>query len=214
METRVAGGTIPARKAGPPILWGVAAQPKRPGQASGDGYLLRWIGGHLLCAVVDGAGSGREAAEATDRCLAALQEADSPDLRALFRLSHRALVQSRGAAVGLITIEPETGTMTWAAIGDIDAVMMHTDPGGALRRETILRRGGTLGVSLARPLVQSHGLSPGDTVIMTTDGILRGFHERVRPGPIPPQVARNIMADFGTGSDDSLVLVIRFGSGP
>ncbi len=50
----------------------------------------------------------------------------------------------------------------------------------------------------------------GDTLILATDGVRNGFAERIVPGGPAQQLADRIVADWGTRTDDTLVLVARY----
>ncbi len=72
---------------------------------------------------------------------------------------------------------------------------------------------------LSRGVVGSHlppleagvlTVHPGDTLIVATDGIRRGFAEDL-PRAVPPQRAADlILARYRSGTDDALVLVARY----
>ncbi|WP_138466822.1 SpoIIE family protein phosphatase [Poseidonocella sp. HB161398] len=214
MDISVAGGQIAPRGQGSALGWGMASKPKIRGQVSGDGYLIRWISDRLLAAVVDGAGSGREAAAAANACLAVLADAIPPDLAAIFAACDSALGGTRGAALGLALIDPARARLDWAAIGDIDALLLQPVPDGQPRRHAIIKRGGTLGSTPARPLVQAHGLGPGDLLVLVTDGIARGFGGRIAPDAALREIAHDLVRNAAGPADDSLALVLRLEDQP
>src|SRR5438874_9809995 len=53
-------------------------------------------------------------------------------------------------------------------------------------------------------------IAPGDTLIFATDGIREGFAEGLPPEAAPQQLADQILARHGKGTDDALVLVARY----
>ncbi|WP_172328364.1 SpoIIE family protein phosphatase [Mangrovicoccus sp. HB161399] len=211
MEISVAQGLIPCSGGPGGLGWGVASKPKIRGQASGDGYLLRWLEGCLLAAVVDGAGSGREAAAAADACIAALGGRIGSDLIQIFAACHAALIGTRGAALGLALIDPGDCRVIWAAVGDVDAVLVSPDTSDEPRRQAIIKRGGTLGSTAIRPLVQRHRFVPGDVLVLVTDGISRGFADRIDRRLPPGQIAHALVRGSAFPADDSLALVLRLG---
>ena len=52
-------------------------------------------------------------------------------------------------------------------------------------------------------------MGPGDTLILATDGIGTGFMDQA-PDAGPQQTADRILASFGKGTDDALVVVARY----
>src|SRR5207247_9958290 len=71
-------------------------------------------------------------------------------------------------------------------------------------------RGGIVGAELPRlhPVVLA--IAPGDTLFFATDGIREGFAEGLSPEAAPQQLADQILARHGKGTDDALVLVARY----
>ena len=59
-------------------------------------------------------------------------------------------------------------------------------------------------------------IARGDTLLFATDGVREGFAEGLPPEATPQQLADQILARHGKGTDDALVLVARYlgGTGP
>jgi hypothetical protein len=53
-------------------------------------------------------------------------------------------------------------------------------------------------------------MKEGDTLIFVTDGIRSGFARGLSTGDPPQLMANRILAEYGKGSDDALVLVARY----
>jgi len=53
-------------------------------------------------------------------------------------------------------------------------------------------------------------VAPGDLLIFATDGIREGFAEGLPTDATPQQLADQILARSGKGTDDALVLVARY----
>src|SRR5438552_424629 len=53
----------------------------------------------------------------------------------------------------------------------------------------------------------------GDLLIFATDGIRGGFTEGLPTDATPQQLADEILARYGKGTDDALVLVARYAGG-
>jgi hypothetical protein len=100
--------------------------------------------------------------------------------------------------------------MAWLGVGNIEVLLLKADGKPKISRERLLLRGGTLGYQLP-PLRESViPFMPGDTLIFVTDGIRGGFEEGIKPDDMPQQIADSIMAQFNRGTDDALVLVVRY----
>jgi len=53
-------------------------------------------------------------------------------------------------------------------------------------------------------------VSPGDTLILATDGVRGGYLDLVAVSDPPQQLADQLLAEYGRGTDDALVLVARY----
>jgi len=53
-------------------------------------------------------------------------------------------------------------------------------------------------------------VAPGDLLIFATDGIREGFAEGLPTDATPQQLADQILARSGKGTDDALVVVARY----
>jgi hypothetical protein len=105
-------------------------------------------------------------------------------------------------------------------------VLSKACPEPSRRVEGLLLRGGVVGYKLPtlRPAVIP--VTRGDTLIFATDGIRSGFTEGLSPEPAssracreveglilsdaPQQTADRILAQYGRGTDDALVLIARY----
>ena len=53
-------------------------------------------------------------------------------------------------------------------------------------------------------------MAPGDTLILSTDGIRSGFAASVTSAEAPQVIADRVLAGYAKGTDDALVLVVRY----
>jgi phosphoserine phosphatase RsbX len=194
------------------LVWAAASRSKIEGVQSGDGYLVRRIGSSVILAVADGAGSGGEAAHATDICLRALSGTASADLNTLFAEAHRACKHTRGAALGIALIDVSTRQMNWAAVGEVDGLLLRRLASASDRRPAIIQRGGTLGHHLPKVISHPDVIETGDTIIMTTDGIRSAFRADIVSEKGVEALADHILQVHGRNNDDSLVLVAKVGA--
>ena len=194
------------------IEWGVAAL-ALPGEAeSGDGHLVKPVGTGVLVAVVDGLGHGAEAASAAKAAIAALERHATESPARLVERCHRALQGTRGVVMSVAHFTQRERSMTWVGVGNVEGLLVYGD--GAARssaaRASLVTRGGIVGSELPRlhPVVLP--IAPGDTLIFATDGVREGFAEGLSREAPPQQLADQILARHGKGTDDALVLVARY----
>ncbi len=192
------------------LAWAAAYKAKTDGTPTGDGYLVHQSDGSIILAAVDGAGSGAEATQAAALCLRSLVKSKPTSLEILFSEAHRACRSSRGAALVVALIRPEHREMSWAAVGDMDGLLLRGAPSASSARESVVQRGGTLGHQLPPIINQSHRLSAGDTIVMTSDGIRPAFREPIRAGPSVETLANDTLHTYGRDNDDALVLVMTY----
>ncbi|MEU4413885.1 MULTISPECIES: SpoIIE family protein phosphatase [Nocardia] len=182
-----------------------------PGQdVSGDRALVLDTGAGVLFAVLDGLGHGAPAAEAADRAMAILTENCGEPLDVLMVLCHRAMVETRGAAVSLALIEPGE-TLQWLGVGNVDSRLLTLGPAGPELRATMLLTGGIVGYRLPSHLQpQTLPIRPGDLLLMATDGIVAVGPESLDLAKTATAIAGDLLARDAKDTDDALVLAARF----
>jgi serine phosphatase RsbU (regulator of sigma subunit) len=199
---------------GSPIVeWGSAGQAfdgSSQGEKSGDLHVVAPFPGGALVAVIDGLGHGPEAAAAARAARRVLANHASEPVLTLVERCHEDLRRTRGAVMSLASFDARNSTITSIAVGNVEVVLLRADAAANPPRETITPRGGIVGYQLPplRPTVLS--VYRDDTLIMATDGIRAGFTTGVVRMRRPQDIAASILADHGTGTDDALVLVVRY----
>jgi phosphoserine phosphatase RsbX len=189
----------------PPLVeWNVAT--RSLGSESGDQYLVSRTGdGGVLVAVVDGLGHGPEAASTAKAAIAVLEAGDEPELGARFLRCHERLRDTRGAVLSLGLFA--TGSLTWLGVGNVDGVLLRSGFGAP---EQLLVRSGVVGRRLPSLELSRLTVARGDTLILATDGIDDGFAGDLGVVFAAPPTAERILAEHGKGTDDALVLVVRY----
>lgn len=192
------------------IMWGVAAL-ALPGHAqSGDRYVVQPFQNGALVAVVDGIGHGDEAAVAAKTAVATLEASAHERVTRLIERCHEALIGTRGAAISLAAFNTTYQTLTWLGVGSVEGVLFRADSGIHPPYESLLLRGGTPGDRIPPLHASVFPVMPGDTLILFTNGIGRGFTRRLPLGGSPQRTADRILAEHSKGTDDALVLVVRY----
>ena len=187
----------------PRVEWHVAV--RALGGESGDQYCVRRIGEGVLVAVVDGLGHGAEAAHAARTAIGALEAAPELELAALLARCHDSLRGTRGAVLSLAWFG--LGSMAWLGVGNVDGVLLRSGFGAP---EHLLVRGGVVGHRLPSLEATRLGVRRGDTLIVSTDGIEGRFAGAPDVAFAAPPTAERILLDYGKGTDDALVMVVRY----
>src|SRR5947207_1130378 len=193
------------------IEWAVA-ELVLPGQTeSGDRCLVTAPSEGGLVAVVDGLGHGAEAAGAAKAAVSSLERHAQEPIIQLIRSCHRSLAGTRGVVMSVAVFDAHAETMTWVGVGNVEGVLLRAQATTILGRESLLLRGGVVGGHLPALAAAILPVTRGDALIFATDGIRSDFV--VRPLPAddePQQLADDILAKWGTRTDDALVLVARY----
>lgn len=211
------------------IEWSVATQAAPGEEVSGDLHMVKPFRGDsidggparqhhdgVLVAVMDGLGHGEEAATAARMAVATLEERPYESVIALLRRCHQKLVGTRGLVMSLASFDGQDETMTWTGLGNVEGILLRKggEQADHPAREALVTRGGIAGYQL--PLLRAYVLpvQPGDTLILSTDGIDVGFADKVILEDSPQQIADRILDTYRKGIDDALVLVARWNGLP
>ncbi len=192
------------------LAWAAAYRSKIRDLPCGDAYLVRRIGQLIMLAVADGSGSGPEAARAAACCVSMLRETDSVCLNTLFAEAHRACLGTRGAALAITLINPSSLQVNWAAVGEVEGLLLRGATPRASQTQAIIQRGGTIGYSLPTMICQSREIRPGDTIILSSDGIRQAYRNEIPVGQSADTLAAELLASHGREDDDALALVAKF----
>ena len=181
---------------------------------SGDVHVVVPFPHGALVALLDGLGHGSEAAAAAMAAIPVLEAHPSDPILTLIHRCHAALRKTRGAAMTLASFTTDDASMTWSGIGNVDGILVRSADGSprTSRRaaEAIGLRGGVVGYQL--PTLRAHtvAVSPGDTLILTTDGIRSGYDASIARADDSKEIAESILSRFSKGTDDAHVLVARY----
>jgi negative regulator of sigma-B (phosphoserine phosphatase) len=189
--------------------WYVAESPL-PGEAvSGDGYFVEPLAdGGMLIGVLDGLGHGEEAHQTTLRALACLRRHCEQHLTELFHLCDQELEGWRGVVATLVRLDAASDRLSWLSFGNVTSLLINGDTGAW---QECLQIGGIVGSRrLPRREPETLKVTPGDLLVLATDGVTPDFMRRISLSASPGETARGILSRHGTNSDDALVLVGRY----
>ena len=192
------------------VEWAVAAR-TYPGEAtSGDHSLVKSVGGDTLAAVVDALGHGRDASPAASRAIAIIDRYAHEPLSSIVERCHRELIGTRGVVMSLAAFRSADHSMSWLGVGNVDGVLVSADRQARPASKTLLNRSGIVGGDLPKSNPAVVSLTRGDTLIFSTDGVRSGFAGSVIPTESPQVIADRVMVGYAKGTDDALVLVVRY----
>lgn len=194
----------------PLLAWAVAHTPFAEGSVSGDAYCLDVLPDGIYAAVVDGLGHGEAAHAAATKAIATLGEQPQRGIEQHFKVTHDALIGTRGAVMTLIQIHPHTATLHWAGVGNVRGVLLPAAGNIQRERRHLLTRGGIVGYRMPPIKRFSEALMPGATLILATDGIDSAFLEDIPHTAAPLAIAEYVLNNHNQGTDDALVLVLRY----
>lgn len=193
------------------IETGVATLPLPGEPESGDLSLVKSVGGSTLVAVVDGLGHGEDAAFSAHAAVAALDRYSRESLPELVKRCHAALQGMRGVVLGIASLDPVAGSMTWLGVGNVFGILLRADQANRPARVSLVPVAGFIGSELPSPAPRVVSLDRGDMLILASDGIKDGFADALTLAHRPQALADQILARHAKGTDDALVLVARYG---
>lgn len=198
----------PARR--PLIEWGASVFRLAGEAESGDLHLVKLVERGALVAVVDGAGHGSDAALVARLAVATLERGAGSGIIGLVQRCHEELKGTRGVVMSLASFDGVKDQMTWMGIGNVETLLLRAGREARPDRETIVLRAGLVGYKLPALAASVVTLGRGDTLIFATDGIRSNFADSIIIEDTPQEIADRTCSNFKKGSDDALVLVVRY----
>ena len=184
-----------------------AASRSKPGESlNGDAFVVTHINSHIsIAAVIDGLGHGKEAHLASQLAREQIiQKSDLP-LPALMNHIHQSIKGTRGAVIGLMSINTKSHKIIFTGIGNIESFLIHEDT-----KKTMLSFGGIMGHNMRTPRTFEFDFHAGDSICMYSDGITsRWKSEDLNWEQSPQQNAELIINKYSRSNDDATVLIIR-----
>jgi negative regulator of sigma-B (phosphoserine phosphatase) len=192
------------------VEWSVASR-ALPGQSvSGDLHIVQSFEHGVLLAVVDGLGHGDEATAAARTAVNELAAHAHENVITLVQRCHRALQQTRGAVMTLVSVNTQDNTAAMLGVGNVETALLRANPQGTRPRESVLLRGGVVGYQLPALHASLVPFAPGDLVVFATDGVREDFADLLTPSDPPADLVDRIMARKFRGTDDGLVLACKY----
>lgn len=188
------------------VSWGAACRPKEGQTVSGDIYVVEPFAAHgLQVAVIDGLGGGVEAARAADGAAMVIRSRPHAEPTELIRQAHTALHTTRGAVIGLLTLDMQSRAATYIGVGNI-GVQVYSS-----QSIKPISKNGILGYRLPQLLKLSYSYNFGDTFVLYSDGVSSrfGLDTQINHTQPPQTFANHILDNYGKLNDDATVVVVR-----
>jgi hypothetical protein len=176
---------------------------------SGDLHVIASFPGGALIALIDGLGHGPEAADAAISAAAVLEAHAAESVTDLVHRCHEGVRRTRGVVMSLASFSFERSAVTWVGVGNVAGVLLHRRPIAELPDRGLSVRAGVVGYQLPPLRAETFTISPGDTLIFTTDGIRDGFVANLDRDMRPQELAEVILARYARGTDDAHAVVAR-----
>ncbi len=186
------------------------AQVNRPHyyeHVSGDAAVVREQNHLLFAAIVDVLGHGPEAHEVAVESEKFLAAHWNDSLIELMDRLHEHLAGSRGAGAGLCLVDRRSGLLRYTGIGN---TVIRRFGCSELR---LLSRAGIIGGSRRTPREEQMTLTPGDVVLLYTDGVKDRFELQDYPQLLhhtAESIARTVIQRFGKNHDDATCIALRY----
>ena len=194
-----------------PISHGIAKLTREGETVTGDRYVIRHHSSGVLLAVIDGLGHGADAARAAGTAAQVVASYPSTDIVELLKACHDSLRSSRGVVMTLVSITPAAHIITALGVGNVQGMIVRNSEGEAEpERDFVVLRGGVVGhllPGLRQTVMQA---TPGDLVILATDGVSIEFMTEDHFSAPPQVIADRILSRYAVPLDDALVLVARY----
>jgi len=193
------------------MSWGSENHPC-PGQSvSGDAVVFRPLPSRqLIVTVLDASGHGPRAHDLVTRLAALVADHPNPDLVPLLEALHLACRGTPGAAAGVARIDAVAGMLGYAGVGNVRALLLG--PAADERAWSGVSRDGVLGDRFPTPFVQQARLSPGQVLLLYSDGVsetLRSFRGSLPGVGEAAALARQVVSQCGRGIDDAACAAVR-----
>jgi serine phosphatase RsbU (regulator of sigma subunit) len=194
------------------LLVAAATRPYPTEVENGDVWHVDWQSGGCRIAVIDGLGHGPQAAAAAASARDTLKAAPDAHPTEALRLCHEALRGSRGAAIGIATLAPDLGQLTFAGVGNVEARLVTSDQTIRLPSSR-----GIVGATLPTIRPIEARLESNWLLLIHSDGVSDRF---VIDTPAetdltePQQLTDALLLQWGRVTDDATIVVACSSAAP
>jgi len=183
---------------------GSAQRPARGERVCGDGFVVIDQPDATVIGVADGLGHGPLAAKASNAFCEYLRAHPDLEPEAALLGAHDAIRETRGVAGVVLRINKHTDRLDFAGVGNIEVRTISAEP---IKPVSVP---GVVGGRLHKVRPFDYHLTPGDLLVVFSDGITGSLAPRDFDHLEPTEMAETIMGERGKDYDDVTCLVIRF----
>ncbi len=116
--------------------------------------------------------------------------------------------------MSLAAFDDSDGNMAWLGVGNVEGRLLRADTTFPHQEEELLKYSGVVGHEMPPAFIFSVlPIFNGDVLILATDGIHHEFTKSVYIGRSAYQIANDILAKHSKGTDDALVMVVKYQRG-
>jgi len=187
--------------------FGAISIPLATEQVCGDSWHAELSPTRSILIVADGLGHGPIAAEASVEAIRIFKDSSSNPPDRILTGIHAALAKTRGAAVSIAELLPESQTIHFAGAGNVAGVVLT--PG---KPRNMVSMNGTVGHSVAKFQQFSYPCERNALLILHSDGLTSRWNLDLYPGLAsrhPALIAAVLYRDFCRGRDDVTILALR-----
>lgn len=170
----------------------------------GDALLIVEDGSSVLIVVADGEGHGPAASEASHRLCEYVANNSEQRLDDLLWGAHRALKGERGVAVIVLRVDRVAHSLSFCGVGNVELQTLSKVP-----IRPVCDRG-MVGRRMRRATVHEFPLSPGDLLIVHSDGISARLSPSHYQRLSVQEIAEAAMRDHRRSHDDAICVAVRY----
>lgn len=186
---------------------GVAIRPMQGEVLSGDIAVVCDDAKHFLVGLIDVSGHGADAHGLARHMQQVVLRDPSLHVDVILERLHQQFHASRGAAVGLASLEHDVHRLTFAGVGNINIWRLGTENWRGVSRD------GVIGQRMHSVYLQTVAFSPGDLLVMTSDGVSETIAQYLwglyQEGMSAQEFSELILCQAGKHHDDASCLVLR-----
>jgi anti-sigma regulatory factor (Ser/Thr protein kinase) len=179
-----------------------------PGErVCGDGWCSHQTPERTLILLADGLGHGFGASEASQEAIATFKQRSDLGPGEILSYVHDALRKTRGAVAAIAEIRPNDNSLVYSGVGNVSGVVLNGD-----NSRSLVSHNGTLGITAPRIQEFRSTLSPGEVLILHSDGIQSKWDLSPYRGLLarhPAVIGGALLRDFRRQRDDASVVVVK-----
>jgi hypothetical protein len=198
-----------------PLEFEGVTRPRLSFDANGDAFVFERFKGGALVAVIDGLGHGERAQRSTEVAVRCLQSHPGEPLATLFCSVAKACRATDGVVMAAARFEFSNAiTFSFASVGNVEARLFlpRNSEHSPAKSERLIVRRGILGGKAPEPHVTAHVWSPGNVLVLHSDGVSGRWSLEDFPGwrhEPAGLMAQEMLVRLANDDDDATLVVVR-----